>query len=39
MTHDLPRDIAANVFASVGTIEIAERIEPNSAGVGVQRCS
>jgi hypothetical protein len=39
ITHDLPRDIAANVFTGVGTIEIAERIEPNSAGVGVQRCS
>jgi hypothetical protein len=39
LTHDVPRDIAAGVFTSVGTVEIAERSEPNSAGVGVVRCS
>ena len=39
LTHDVPRDIASNVFGSVGTVEIAERTEPNSAGMSVLRCS
>jgi hypothetical protein len=39
LTHEVPRDIAPSVFTSVGTIEIAERTEANSAGVSVLRCS
>jgi hypothetical protein len=39
LTHEVPNDIAANVFTNVGTVEIAEFSEPNYAGVKVQRCS
>lgn len=39
LAHDMPTDIAANVFANAGAVEIAELTEPNSAGVRVQRCA
>jgi hypothetical protein len=37
-THEVPRDLAANLFTNVGAVEIAE-YEPTSPGVRVQRCS
>jgi hypothetical protein len=39
LTHDVPADVAANVFTNVSTVEIAEPTEPNYRGVSVQRCS
>jgi hypothetical protein len=39
LTHDVPSDVAANVFTNVSTVEIAEPSEPNDRGVSVQRCS
>jgi len=39
LTHDVPNDVAANVFANVGTVEVAEPAEPNYRGVSVQRCN
>jgi len=38
-THDVPTDVAANVFTNVSTVEIAEPAEPNFPGVKVQRCN
>jgi hypothetical protein len=38
-THDVPNNVAANVFSNVSTVEIAEPAEPNYRGVSVQRCS
>jgi hypothetical protein len=38
LTHDVPNDVAVNVFANVGSVEIAEYSEPNSPGLRVQRC-
>jgi hypothetical protein len=35
----MPTDIAANVFANAGAVEIAELTEPDSPGVRVQRCA
>jgi hypothetical protein len=37
--HEVPRDLAANLFTNVGAVEIAEFNEPNSSGVKVQPCS
>jgi hypothetical protein len=39
LTHDVPSDVAANVFSNVSTVEIAEPSEPNYRGVSVQRCN
>ncbi len=39
LTHDIPSDIAANVFANAGTVEVAELREPDSPGAKTQRCS
>jgi hypothetical protein len=39
LTHDVPNDIAANVFTNVSSVEIAEFSEPDYLGVKVQRCS
>lgn len=39
LTHDVPNDVAANVFTNVSAVEIAESSEPNYRGVSVQRCS
>ena len=39
ITHEVPRDLAANLFTNVGAVEIAEYNEPNSPGLRVQRCS
>src|SRR5258708_13940011 len=39
LTHDVPNDVAANVFTNVTAVEIAESSEPNYRGVSVQRCS
>ena len=39
LTHDVPNDVAANVFSNVSTVEIAEPSEPNYRGVSVQRCN
>ena len=39
LTHDVPTDVAANVFTNVSSIEVAEPAEPNFPGVKVQRCS
>src|SRR6516162_4726899 len=38
VTHDVPNDIAANVFTNVGTVEIADYREPNHPRVRVRRC-
>ena len=37
--HEVPSDIAANVFTSVGTVEIGEYREPNYPRVMVRRCA
>jgi hypothetical protein len=39
LTHEVPNDLAANVFTNVSTVEVAEASEPNSPGVKVQQCS
>jgi hypothetical protein len=39
VTHEVPRDLAANLFTNVGAVEIAEVSEANSPGVKVQPCS
>ena len=39
LTHDVPTDIAANVFTNVSAVEVAEPAEPNFPGVKVQRCN
>jgi len=39
LTHDVPTDVAANVFTNVSTVEIAEQTEPNLSGVKVQQCN
>jgi hypothetical protein len=39
LTHDVPSDVATNVFSNVSTVEIAEPAEANYPGVRVQRCS
>jgi hypothetical protein len=39
ITHEVPRDLAPNLFPNVGAVEIAEYSEPNSPGLKVQRCS
>jgi hypothetical protein len=39
LTHDVPTDIAANVFTNVSAVEIAEPAEPNFPGVRVQQCN
>jgi hypothetical protein len=39
LTHDVPTDVAANVFTNVGAVEIAEPAEPNYRGVSLQRCN
>jgi hypothetical protein len=38
LTHEVPSDIAANVFTNVGSVEIAERRDPNLRRVMVRRC-
>jgi hypothetical protein len=38
-THDLPKEIAANVFTNVSSIEIAEYTEAGSPEQKVQRCA
>jgi hypothetical protein len=38
LTHDVPSDLAQNIFANVSTVEIAEPAEPSFAGVSVQQC-
>ena len=38
LTHEVPSDIAVNVFTNVGTVEIAEYREPNYPRVMVRRC-
>ncbi len=38
LTHEVPSDVAANVFTNVGTVELAEYREPGFPGVKVQRC-
>jgi hypothetical protein len=39
LAHEMPTDIASNVFANAAAVEIAELTEPNSPGVPVQRCT
>lgn len=39
LAHDVPKDVAANVFTGVNTVEVAEHTEPSFPGVKVQRCS
>jgi hypothetical protein len=39
LTHDVPNDLAQNIFTNVSTVEIAEPAEPNFPGVRVQRCN
>jgi hypothetical protein len=37
-THDIPDDIAPNVFTAVSTVEVAEPTGPDFPGLTVQRC-
>ena len=37
-TEELPKSIAANVFANASSVEIADHVEPNVSGLKVQRC-
>jgi len=39
LTHDVPNELAQNIFTNVSTVEIAEPAEPNFPGVKVQRCN
>ena len=39
LSNDMPMDIAANVFANAGAVEVAELTEQDSHGVKTQRCS
>ncbi len=39
LIHEVPNDLAANVFTNVNACEITEHTEPNYPGVKVQRCS
>ena len=39
LTHDVPNDLAQNIFTNISTVEIAEPAEPNFPGVRVQRCN
>jgi hypothetical protein len=39
LTHDVPTDIAANVFTNVSTVEVAEPADPNFSGIKVQQCN
>jgi hypothetical protein len=39
LTHDVPNDLAQNIFTNVSTVEIAEPTEPSFPGVSVQRCN
>ncbi len=36
--QEIPKDIADNVFVNVGTVEIAEYVEPNLPALKVQHC-
>ena len=38
LAHDVPNDLATNVFTNVNTVEVAEYTEPGFPGVKVQRC-
>jgi hypothetical protein len=38
LTNDMPMDIAANVFANSGAVELAELPEQEAPGVKTQRC-
>ena len=38
LSNDMPMDIAANVFANAGAVEVAELTEQDSHGVKTQRC-
>ena len=38
LTDQVPKDIAANVFANVGSVEISEHRAPNFPRVKVRRC-
>jgi hypothetical protein len=39
LTHDVPTDVAANVFTNVSAVEVAEPAEPNFPGVKIQKCN
>jgi hypothetical protein len=39
LTHDVPNDLAQNIFANVSTVEISEPAEPSFPGVRVQKCN
>ena len=39
LIHEVPSDLAPNVFTNVNACEITEHTEPNYPGVKVQRCS
>jgi hypothetical protein len=38
LKHEIPKDIAGNVFANASTIEISEYTEPKFPGLKVRRC-
>jgi hypothetical protein len=38
VSHEVPRDIAANVFTNVGSVEIADYREPNYPRMMARRC-
>jgi hypothetical protein len=37
-TQEIPKGIAANVFANASSVEIADHVEPNFLGLKVRRC-
>src|SRR5262249_19789490 len=37
-THGIPKEIAANLFANIASVEIAEYRQPNSPELKAQRC-
>jgi hypothetical protein len=39
LTHDVPNDLAQNIFTNVSTVGIGEPAEPNFPGMRVQRCN
>jgi hypothetical protein len=38
-SHNVPKEVVANVFSNVSTVEFSELAEPNYRGVSVRRCN
>jgi hypothetical protein len=39
LTHNVPKEVVANVFSNVSTVEFSELAERNYRGVSVRRCN